>query len=176
MNLPNRITLFRVALIPVYFVLMYMNFDCAVYIAGAVYIIASITDSIDGYIARKRNLVTDFGKFMDPLADKLLVITSLVIFCSMGRIPAWSVVIVIARELAITSLRTMAALEGTVMAADKYGKIKTISQMVAISAMHFETIVPIIMAVNIVYYFSIFMTVLSGMNYFIKNKGLIKTM
>ncbi len=176
MNLPNKITLFRVALIPVYFVLMYMNFDYAIYIAGAVYIIASITDSIDGHIARKRNLVTDFGKFMDPLADKLLVITSLVIFCAVGRIAAWSVVVVIARELAITSLRTMAALDGTVMAADKYGKLKTISQMVAISAIHYEGLFPIYGIVNVIYYFSIFMTVLSGMNYFIKNKNLIKTM
>ncbi len=176
MNLPNKITLFRVVLIPVYFILMYMNFPGAVYAAGAVYIIASITDSIDGHIARKRNLVTDFGKFMDPLADKLLVITSLVIFCSVGRIPAWSVVVVIARELAITSLRTMAALDGTVMAADKYGKIKTISQMVAISAMHYEGLLSIFGVVNAIYYFSIFMTVLSGMNYFLKNKGLIKTM
>jgi len=176
MNLPNKITLFRVVLIPVYFVLMYMTFPGAVYVAGAVYIIASITDSIDGHIARKRNLVTDFGKFMDPLADKLLVLTSLVIFCAIGRIPAWSVVVVIARELAITSLRTMAALDGTVMAADKYGKIKTISQMVAISAMHYEGLLPIAGIVNVIYYFSIFMTILSGMNYFLKNKGLIKTM
>jgi CDP-diacylglycerol--glycerol-3-phosphate 3-phosphatidyltransferase len=113
---------------------------------------------------------------MDPLADKLLVLTSLVIFCAVGRIPAWSVVIVIARELANTSLRTMAALDGTVMAADKYGKIKTITQMVAISAMHYEAWLPIAGIVNVVYYFSIFMTVLSGMNYFLKNKGLIKTM
>lgn len=176
MNLPNKITLFRVFLIPVYFIVMYLDFEYAAYVAGIIYIIASITDSIDGHIARKRNLVTDFGKFMDPLADKLLVLTSLVIFCASGRIAAWSVVIVIARELAITSLRTMAALEGTVMAADKYGKIKTISQMVAISAMHFETLLPIAPAVNVVYYFSIFMTILSGMNYFLKNKGLIKTM
>ncbi|MBE6038091.1 MAG: CDP-diacylglycerol--glycerol-3-phosphate 3-phosphatidyltransferase [Anaerofustis stercorihominis] len=176
MNLPNKITLFRVILIPVYFAFMYMDFSAAIYIAGVIYILASITDSIDGYIARKHNLVTDFGKFMDPLADKLLVITSLVIFCANGRIAAWGVVIVIARELAITSLRTMAALEGTVMAADKYGKIKTITQMLAISAMHFEGFVPVAPIVNVVYYFSILMTIISGVNYFIKNKNLIKTM
>lgn len=173
MNTANKLTMLRILIIPIYFVMMSIGSTALTVSAGILFILAAATDTLDGYIARKYDMVTDFGKFTDPLADKMLVLTAMVFFTSIGRIPAWGVVIVIMRELAITSLRTLAANSGTVLAADKFGKIKTASQLVALSAMHFEQLLPIDGIADVVFYFSVFMTVLSGVNYLVKNRALI---
>lgn len=127
MNLPNKLTTARVVLIPLFLLALYRGYWLAALI---IFALASITDALDGHIARKHNMVTDFGKFMDPLADKLLVTAALLAFVEFLNVPAWVVFLIIARELAITGLRTLAAGKGVVMAADKWGKVKTASQMV----------------------------------------------
>lgn len=127
MNLPNKLTTARVALIPLFLLALYGGYWL---LALVIFALASVTDALDGHIARSRGLVTDFGKFMDPLADKLLVTAALLAFVEMLNVPAWVVFLIIARELAITGLRTIAAGKGVVMAADKWGKVKTASQMV----------------------------------------------
>ena len=177
MNIPNRISLVRICLIPVYLVLMYMESHWFTLIAGLVFILASLTDSLDGYIARKKNMVTDLGKFLDPLADKLLVLTAVILLCSFGRIPAWAVVVITARELVVMSLRIMAALKHRVLAADIFGKIKTVTQLISVTAMHFEelTFVPSFNVYSdIVFYISVAMTVFSGINYVYKNTDVIQ--
>ena len=127
MNLPNKLTTARVVLIPLFLLALYGGYWLG---ALVIFALASVTDALDGHIARSRGLVTDFGKFMDPLADKLLVTAALLAFVEMLNVPAWVVFLIIARELAITGLRTLAAGKGVVMAADKWGKVKTASQMV----------------------------------------------
>ena len=136
MNLPNKLTLMRVILIPVYLVLWHLDFPGNNYAALAVFVVASLTDFLDGYIARKHNLVTDFGKFMDPLADKMLVLTAMTCFCAMGRFPDWALVIVMAREFAVSGLRMVAVDNGRVIAAGWSGKVKTASTMVCLCLMH----------------------------------------
>ena len=138
MNLPNKLTLLRVCMIPFFVVFMLVNvFGNPIdrYIAVAIFIIASLTDMLDGKIARKYNLITNFGKFMDPLADKLLVCSAMILLINNGEgvsIPAWIVIIIISRELVISGLRTLAADQGIVIAAGWWGKCKTVSQMVMI--------------------------------------------
>ena len=174
MNIANKVTVARIFLIPVYMLLMYWNNPWGIYCAGVVFIIASATDTLDGYLARKNGIVTDFGKFLDPLADKLLVLTALILFAGSGRIPTWAVVIIMARELVITSLRTMAALRNKVLAADTYGKLKTITQLVAVSAIHFEQLLPFLIPIdNVLFYLSVVLTVFSGCNYLFKNRDVI---
>ena len=136
MNLPNKLTMMRVILIPVYLVLWHVEFPGNNYAALAVFIVASLTDFLDGHIARKNNLVTDFGKFMDPLADKVLVLTAMTCFCAMGRFPDWALVIVMAREFAVSGLRLVAVDNGRVIAAGWSGKIKTACTMVCLALMH----------------------------------------
>ena len=132
MNLPNKLTLFRVVLIPffVFFLLAPYFEGYGNYIAVAIFIVASITDFLDGKIARKYNLVTNFGKFMDPLADKLLVCSALIAMSSLGVIPAWITIVIIAREFIISGFRLIAAEKGVVIAASMWGKWKTTFQMV----------------------------------------------
>lgn len=132
MNLPNKLTLFRILLIPVFIVVMLLNIPNKFLIACGIFIIASITDAMDGHIARKYDLVTDFGKFMDPLADKLLVISALTCMIEAGLVQSWMVIIIVSRELTVSILRAIAAADGKVIAASGGGKLKTISQMVAI--------------------------------------------
>jgi CDP-diacylglycerol--glycerol-3-phosphate 3-phosphatidyltransferase len=132
MTTANKITLVRIALIPVFIVLLLIDqFGCQI-AAAAVFVIASLTDLVDGHIARKYNQITNFGKFIDPIADKLLVVSGMVILCGQGRIPGWVVVIFIAREFIISGFRLVAADKGTVIAAGKLGKYKTATQMVAV--------------------------------------------
>lgn len=127
MNLPNKLTTLRVVMIPLFLLALYQDWWlCALLL----FALASATDALDGHIARSRGLITDFGKFMDPLADKLLVTAALIAFVERLNVPGWVVFLIIARELAITGLRTIAAGKGIVMAADKWGKVKTVSQMV----------------------------------------------
>ncbi|MFR6311069.1 CDP-diacylglycerol--glycerol-3-phosphate 3-phosphatidyltransferase [Anaerofustis stercorihominis] len=174
MNLANKITLFRVIMIPVYVVLMIMtNIPNNYLIAGIVFVIASISDFVDGQIARKCNMVTDFGKFVDPLADKLLVMAAMLCFVEINFIPAWVVITILAREFIVTGLRTLAASNGVVIAADKIGKLKTTTQMIALVLMHFSGLSETIYTVSIVLmYAALILTIVSGVNYLILNKNL----
>jgi CDP-diacylglycerol--glycerol-3-phosphate 3-phosphatidyltransferase len=136
MNTANKLTMLRVVLIPVYLILWHIDAAWSIYAALAVFVAASLTDLLDGYIARHYNQVTDFGKFMDPLADKVLVLTAMACFCSVGRFPDWALVIVIAREFAVSGLRLVAVDNGRVIAAGWSGKVKTASTMVCLCLMH----------------------------------------
>ena len=129
MNLPNKLTMLRILLIPVFMVVLYWDFPGATWVAVAIFIIASFTDMLDGKIARKYNLVTDFGKFVDPLADKLLVASALILFVEQKAMAGWMVCVILARELIITSLRVVAANKGRVLAATWTGKVKTCVQI-----------------------------------------------
>ena len=170
MTLASKITLIRIAFIPVYMVFMYQSGGQPgvwMWIALAVFIIASITDYIDGEIARKFNQVSDFGKFLDPLADKLLVIAAMTVFCEWGHIPAWTLMVVLTREFAVTGLRLVAVGKGKVIAAGWSGKVKTASTMVGLCVlMAFPTVVIlnwIVIAMIVV------TTVYSGVEYFVQN-------
>ena len=169
MNLPNKLTVLRVIMVPffVFFMLTDVGGAANKWIALAIFVIASLTDMLDGKIARKYNLVTNFGKFMDPLADKLLVTACMMIFVGWGRMPSWLVFIVIAREFAISGLRMVAANNGTVIAAGWSGKIKTSCTMVGLIAMMVLPNLPTLdLVVNIVILVT---TVYSGVEYFCKN-------
>lgn len=176
MNLPNKITIFRVCMIPVFLIFMlgegipYGNI-----IAALIFVIAALSDLLDGYLARKHNLVTNFGKFMDPLADKLLVCSALICFVALGTVPAWVVIIIIAREFIISGFRLIASDNGVVIAASWWGKLKTNAQM----------IMSVMMIVNLDYgwmnvleqimiYLSVALTVISLIDYMIKNKAVLK--
>lgn len=135
MTTANMITLFRILLIPVFIILMFSGFPGADVLALAVFCIASLTDKLDGYIARKYNQVTNFGKFTDPLADKLLVISAFLIFVGQGTMAAVAAIIIVSRELIVTSLRTLAIDAGVVIAAGFWGKFKTVSQLIGIILM-----------------------------------------
>ena len=170
MTTASKITLARVALIPLYMVLMYLSGGQAglwMYLSLAIFIVASLTDFVDGYIARHYNQVTDFGKFLDPLADKLLVIAAMSMFCEWGTFPAWALMIVLTREFAVSGLRMVAGPKGKVIAAGKSGKVKTFSTMVGLCVMmafpQVQWIGLVVMAVIVG------TTLYSGVEYFIQN-------
>ena len=140
MNLPNKLTLLRICLIPVFVIVMLSQMNNFFLISCIIFILASITDFLDGRIARKHNLVTDFGKFMDPLADKLLVLSALICMIEYNLVAGWMVIIIVARELTVSILRAIAADNGKVIAASGGGKIKTTSQMIAIILLLIELI------------------------------------
>ncbi len=170
MTLASKITLARVAFIPVYMVFMYLSGGQAnvwMWIALGIFILASITDFVDGYIARKYNQISDFGKFLDPLADKLLTIAAMVIFCQWGSMPAWALMLILTREFAVTGLRLVAVGKGNVIAAGWSGKVKTASTMVGLCVMMaFPQVEWIAIAVTAVI---VVTTVYSGVEYFIRN-------
>ena len=170
MNTANKLTLARVVAIPLFIVLLYWDFPHHLWVALGVFILASITDFVDGYVARHYHLVTDFGKFMDPLADKLLVMSAMAWFVEAGWMPAWAFFIVIARELAVTGMRLVAVEQGRVIAAGKSGKVKTASTMVGICLMLAFPTEPLILICTIVILVT---TVYSGVEYFVKNKDVI---
>ena len=174
MNLANKITLFRVFMIPVYVVFMMLTGIQNNYmIAGAIFIIASISDFVDGQIARICNMVTDFGKFVDPLADKLLVMAAMLCFVEINFIPSWVVIVILAREFIVTGLRVLAASAGVVIAADKIGKLKTTTQMIALVLMHFSALSNIIFNISLgLMYIALILTVVSGVNYLYLNRSL----
>ena len=177
MNLANKITLFRVLLIPIFMIVLFSDFTYNTYIAALIFAIASATDGLDGYIARSRNQVTTFGKFIDPLADKLLVSAALISMVQLGKVSAWIVVVIIAREFTITGFRIIAASEGITIAASSLGKIKTITQLVAIISLlinnyPFELVnFPFD---TIMIYASLIFTVISGIDYIFKNRQVLK--
>lgn len=170
MNAANKLTMLRVLMIPVYLVLWNVDAGWNRYAALAVFILASLTDLLDGHIARSRGLITDFGKFMDPLADKVLVMTAMVCFCAMGAFPAWALVVVIFREFAVSGLRLIAVEGGRVIAAGWSGKVKTASTMVCLCLMHLE--LPEIVGTVCVWVI-VLTTVYSGVEYFIQNRDCI---
>lgn len=177
MNLPNKLTILRAALIP-FFVFFLLNGEIPYhqYLAVAVFIIASITDALDGHIARKYNLITNFGKFMDPLADKLLVCSALICFVELKLIPSWVVIIIISREFIISGFRLVASDNGVVIAASYWGKFKTVSQMLMsiLLILHFDN--PAALAAEqILIYVSLILTVVSLVDYIVKNKNVLKT-
>ena len=175
MNLPNKLTLLRICLIPVFVIVMLSQMNNFFLISCIIFILASITDFLDGRIARKHNLVTDFGKFMDPLADKLLVLSALICMIEYNLVAGWMVIIIVARELTVIILRAIAADNGKVIAASGGGKIKTTSQMIAIILLLIganysnETIVFI---GTIAMYIATIFTLYSGIDYLYKNKEL----
>ena len=166
MNTANKLTLLRVILIPVYLIIWHLDFAYNNIVALIIFILASVTDFIDGYVARHYNQVTDFGKFMDPLADKCLVTAAMLWFVEVGQMPAWALLIVIVREFAVSGLRMMAATNGTVIAAAWSGKVKTASTMVCLVLMF----LPIGKEINTICVAVIVLTTIySGVEYFMKN-------
>lgn len=174
MNLPNKLTMFRVILIPFFIVFLLVPvtpYDK--WIALSIFIVASLTDLLDGKIARKYNLVTNFGKFMDPLADKLLVCSALICLIELDRIPSWMVILIIAREFVISGFRLIAADNGVVIAASYFGKFKTTFQMLAVCLM-IADIPALSLVTDIVLWAAVVLTVVSLADYLIKNKDVMK--
>jgi CDP-diacylglycerol--glycerol-3-phosphate 3-phosphatidyltransferase len=189
MNLANKITLVRIVLVPIIMLFLLVRFDWgeitfaevtitySEIIATLIFIIAASTDGLDGYIARKKKLVTNLGKFLDPLADKLLITAALISLVERGGVEAWMAIVIISREFAVTGLRLVAAADGQVIAASKLGKLKTIIQIVAICAVMlnnfpFGTVgIPFdIFAMWV----AVIITIVSGVDYFVKNKKVIQ--
>ena len=174
MNLPNKLTMGRIFAIPVFIVVFMMGFRVA---ACIIFILASITDMLDGYIARKYDLVSNFGKLMDPLADKLLTMSAFIVLISSGDIAAWIVIVILGREFIITGMRQVAAAQGIVIAAGVTGQIKTITQMIALPLLLLENwpcswLCPQVPLDQIFLYLALAMTVISGVEYIVKNKQL----
>lgn len=195
MNLPNKITVARMLLIPIMIIVPYLGLNNILFgsvtigsfITLIIFLIASFTDFLDGYLARKNNLVTTFGKFLDPIADKLLVLSALIMLVEQGIIPGWIPIIIAAREFIVSGIRMLAAGDGKVIAASWYGKVKTVSQMVAISLAFLSTntfmqftsvemstgalILNILMSLAMV--IAVLTTILSGIDYFMKSKDIV---
>lgn len=194
MNLANKLTLIRIFLVPVFLVFIAVkDIPYGSFIATFIFILASLTDKLDGYIARSRNQITNFGKFMDPLADKLLVTAALISLVELHVVPSWAAVVIIAREFAVSGLRSIAAAQGRVIAASWWGKVKTVIQIIAIILLllqvniydakllkifeldnyyikQFFVIVPTIMLMT-----AVVVTLISGYDYFRKNKEAVST-
>ena len=174
MNLPNKLSIARVLCIPAIVVLLHFPSEGCRIAAAVLFILGCLTDFLDGRIARKRNLVTDFGKFIDPVADKLLVLTTLIMLIHLGMMPAWIVIVILCRELAVDGLRMVAVTKGQVIAAGPLGKWKTACQMVLISAMLVLNLSlaqswPVAVLAGIV----ILLTIVSGVDYFVRNRSVL---
>ena len=177
MNLPNKLTVFRMILIPVMVVFMLIPSlagSASNYIALAIFVIASLTDLFDGMIARKYNLITDFGKFMDPLADKLLVCCAMICMQSQGIIPVWVLLIIIAREFIISGFRLVASSKGIVIAADMWGKLKTNAQMFMVIFFFLDKIYACHIIATVLMYIAVVLTVLSLIDCLYKNREVLK--
>lgn len=181
MNTPNKLTVLRMILVPVFMVLMMFD-DLTMQMSGLlVFIVASITDWLDGYLARRDNLVSDFGKFMDPLADKMLTTAAFLVIMEKDFISSWVLLIILFREFLVSGIRLVAVGQGKVIAASMWGKAKTVSQMVAIIASILLMNISVFtsgvtyVAVNVLVWISTLLTLISGADYLIKNIGFIKT-
>ena len=184
MNLPNKLTMLRILMIPVFVFFALMRWQFAQYLALLIYILACLTDMLDGKIARSRNLVTNFGKFADPIADKLLVMSALVVLVETGRMPSWVCIVMLAREFIISGFRLVAAGNGKVIAAGMLGKLKTVFQMSATIAL--MLLVPVegngllggfgVWVANALMYIAAILTIVSGAEYIITNKDCISDM
>ena len=175
MNLPNKLTMLRMIMVPFFVLLMLLPGGQAArnIAAGIVFIVASLTDTLDGYIARKYNLVTVFGKFMDPLADKLLVCSALICLVQLGRIAAWIVIIIIGREFIISGFRLVAAQKGVVIAAGWWGKAKTAVTMVTIILLVFDFPDPVKTIAQVLVWVSLILTVISLADYLWNNRQVL---
>ena len=174
MNLPTKLSIARVLCIPAIVVLLHFPSEGCRIAAAVLFILGCLTDFLDGRIARKRNLVTDFGKFIDPVADKLLVLTTLIMLIHLGMMPAWIVIVILCRELAVDGLRMVAVTKGQVIAAGPLGKWKTACQMVLISIMlildlSFRTSWPVMVLTGIM----VLLTVISAVDYFVRNASVL---
>jgi CDP-diacylglycerol--glycerol-3-phosphate 3-phosphatidyltransferase len=189
MNLPNQLTVLRILMIPVFILILVLPFDWGTLtvggtqllvshlVAAVIFAIASITDWLDGEIARKRGLVTNFGKFADPLADKMLVMTAFIMLVDLNKVAGWIVAIIVCRELAVTGLRLLLVEDGEVMAAAWPGKVKTATQMVAIILLFINNIPFNMMGIpldQIMLYTCLAATIYSGVDYFAKNTAVFK--
>lgn len=177
MNLPNKLTMARIVMIPLFVIALLFDNTPGRIIACVLFCVASFTDFLDGYLARKHNLVTNFGKLMDPLADKLLVASAMIVMVQTGDLAAWIVILIIAREFAITALRSLAASEGIVVAASNLGKIKTNFQMFGLILLILKPFVIGLIGINLglwLMYIALFFTLYSGYDYFAKLKNQIK--
>lgn len=195
MNLPNKITIIRILLVPIMLLVPLLGITGETFWGASlenitiliIFLIASITDFLDGYLARKNNMVTNFGKFLDPIADKLLVITALIMLVEQGIIPSWIPIIIVAREFMVSGIRMLAAGKGNVIAASMLGKIKTVSQIIAISLAFLDTnpfmsfidtkldgmplVLNILMSLGMIV--SVIATIWSGIDYFVKSKDIV---
>ena len=176
MNLANKLTMLRVVMIPVFLLVLFLGPEpINRYIAVLIFIVASLTDMLDGKIARKYNLVSNFGKFMDPLADKLLVMSALVSMVALKDLAAWVVIVILAREFTITGFRTLAMEANIVMAASWWGKVKTTVQMIMIPVVLLNLPFALMLMVEtVLVWLSVFFTIFSGADYMIKNKQVLK--
>ena len=177
MNLPNKLTILRMIMVPffVLFMLVPIGGPANKWIALAIFVVASLTDTLDGYIARRDHLITDFGKFMDPLADKLLVCSALICFVELGDLPAWMVIVIIAREFIISGFRLVASDNGIVIAASKTGKLKTISQMVMVVLVIADLGDIFDVLKQIFIWLALILTVVSLMDYLYKNRKVLSS-
>ena len=184
MNLPNKLSMLRICMVPIFVIFALIDAQWAQIVALLLFCLASLTDMLDGQIARRRNLVTNFGKFIDPIADKLLVMSALVVLVGQNRMPSWVCILMLAREFAISGFRLVAANSGRVIAAGWLGKVKTVTQMAAVILLLLLTPVsgaPLLGTIgvtiaNIVMYVSAFMTVWSGIDYIARNFDCIRDM
>lgn len=189
MNLPNKITLSRILLIPFFIIVLSYPFNwgeweigmttlpVSHFVGGLIFLIASLTDWLDGYLARKLNLITNMGKFLDPLADKLLVSAAFILLVQLNLAPAWIVILIISREFAITGFRLVAAGEGLVLAASQMGKLKTASQLIAIILLMFHNWPFSYLNISVhmfMLYIALIFTIWSGVDYFIKNWNVLR--
>ena len=171
MNLPNKLTVARVCMVPLFMVALMLNTEVSRVVATVIFALASFTDMLDGKIARKYNLITNFGKLMDPLADKILTAAAMVCLVELGDLAAWIVVIILFREYAITGLRSVAASENIVVAANIWGKVKTVCQMIALMLLMLKPQIVALCGVNlgsILMYVALLLTVYSGVHYVVK--------
>lgn len=171
MNIANKVTMVRLILIPVFVVAFYI-YGTNNNLASILFMVASLTDALDGHLARSRNLITNFGKFVDPLVDKVLTMAAFIVLVEANIIPAWAVIIIISRELIITGFRTLAADMGITIAASMWGKAKTTSQMISLVLLllHNESLNKFGIYV---FYLAVILTIISGLDYLIKNKKVL---
>ncbi len=176
MNLPNKLTILRIVMIPFFIACFYLNSEYSMYIAAAVFIVAYITDAVDGHLARKNNLVTDFGKLMDPIADKLLTCSALIMLSACGMANPIAVIAILSREFLISGVRLVCADKGVIIAASKWGKLKTISQAICIPCIMVAYATGLEWAIttaDVMLWISTALAVLSGADYIIKNRSCI---
>lgn len=174
MNTPNKLTLLRIIMIPFFVVFMLVDFGpWSKWAALAIFVVASLTDTLDGYLARRDHLVTNFGKFMDPLADKLLVCSAMICMIELGRLPGWVVIVIIGREFVISGFRLIASDNGVVIAANYWGKIKTVCQMVMIIVLIADLGGGFVILEQILIYASLLLTVISLVTYLWQNRSVL---
>ncbi len=178
MNLPNKLTLLRIIMVPFFIASFYLSVSWRDYLAALLFVLAYATDMLDGRIARKRNLITDFGKLMDPMADKLLSVSALIMLAAMDMLHPVAVIIIVSREFFISAFRLVAVEKGVVIAASGLGKAKTVSQFIAITMTLLQAPIRSLLAGfpldMLVMWISVLLTVISGVDYVVKNKDAVR--